>query len=93
MYMYSVFHFYVPARARRENGHDSPSSRSTVQKRPFSEEGLGKIGPDSIGWICGIWTDQIRLDLIVASSSGAVPRPDRKGGGQRTSCQEARVAC
>lgn len=24
----------VPARARRENGHDSPSPRSTVQKRP-----------------------------------------------------------
>lgn len=25
-------------------------------------------------------TDQIQSDLIVASSSGAVPRPDRKGG-------------
>ena len=32
--MYSVFHFDVPARARRENGRDSPSSRSTVQNTP-----------------------------------------------------------
>lgn len=34
MYMYSVNIFYVPARARRENGHDSPSPRSTVQNMP-----------------------------------------------------------
>lgn len=33
MYTYSVFHFDVPARAPRENGHDSPSPRSTVQNR------------------------------------------------------------
>lgn len=32
--MYSVFNLDVPARARRENGHDSPSSRSTVQNTP-----------------------------------------------------------
>uniref|UniRef100_A0A9I9CC92 Uncharacterized protein n=1 Tax=Cucumis melo TaxID=3656 RepID=A0A9I9CC92_CUCME len=30
--------------------------------------------PDPIDWICGI-----QSDLILASSSGAVPRPERKG--------------
>ena len=34
MYTYSVWNLDVPARARRENGHDSPSPRSTVQNMP-----------------------------------------------------------
>ena len=34
IYMYSIRSSIWPARARRENGHDAPSSRSTVQNTP-----------------------------------------------------------
>ena len=87
MYMSSVFHFDVPARARRENGQRLPLSLCSrgftplpvlpsKTCRPFEVLGLVRIGADPIDCICGI-----QSDLIVASSSGAVPRPGRKGRG------------
>ena len=82
MYMYSVFNFDVPARARRENGNDSPSPRSTVQNMPAALS--SGVGSDR--------TRQNRLDLWNPNGSDTIgsdrsfefrcrtaARPERKG--------------
>lgn len=73
----------------------TPLSPFYRPKRAGRSKFLGWVGSDQTQSAGSVEsdTDQIQSDLIVASSSGAVPRPDRKGGGQRTSCQEAKVAC
>lgn len=82
MYMYSVFHFDVPARARRENGHDSPSPRSTVQNMPAvlsSGVGSDRTRPNRLD----LWnlngSDPIGSDRSFEFRCRTAARPERKG--------------
>lgn len=77
MYMSSVFHFDVPARARRENGHDSPSPRSTVQSMPAvrsSGVGSDRTRPNRLDLWNPIGSDR-SFEFRCRTAAG----PERKG--------------
>jgi len=82
MYMYSVLNFDVPARARRENGHDSPSPRSTVQNRPAvlsSGVGSDRTRPNRLD----LWnlngSDPIGSDRSFEFGCRTAAGPERRG--------------
>ncbi|CAN1191500.1 hypothetical protein LINPERPRIM_LOCUS44615 [Linum perenne] len=82
MYLYSVFHFYVPARARRENGHDSPSSRSTVQNtQAILSSGVGsdRIRPNRLDLWNLSGSDPIGSDRSFEFRCRTAASPERKG--------------
>ena len=79
---YSVFHFDVSARARRENGHDSPSPRSTVQNMPAvlsSGVGSDRTRPNRLD----LWnlngSDPIGSDRSFEFRCRTAAGPERKG--------------
>ena len=79
---YSVFHFDVSARARRENGHDLPSPRSTAQNRPAvlsSGVGSDRTRPNRLD----LWnlngSDPIGSDRSFEFRCRTAARPERKG--------------
>lgn len=82
MYMYSVFNLDVPARARRENGHDSPSPRSIVQNMPAvlsSGVGSDRTRPNRLD----LWnlngSDPIGSDRSFEFRCRTAAGPERKG--------------
>lgn len=91
IYMYSIRSSIWPARARRENGHDAPSSRSTVQNTPAilsSGVGSDRTRPNRLD----LWnlngSDPIGSDRSFEFRCRTAAGPERKEGrGQRTACQ------
>ncbi|CAK7324727.1 unnamed protein product [Dovyalis caffra] len=82
----SVFNLDVPARARRENGHDSPSSRSTVQNTPAilsSGVGSDRTRPNRLD----LWnlngSDPIGSDRSFEFRCRTAAGPERKGTANR----------
>lgn len=79
---YSVLNFDVSARARRENGHDSPSPRSTVQNMPAvlsSGVGSDRTRPNRLD----LWnlngSDPIGSDRSFEFRCRTAAGPERKG--------------
>lgn len=82
MYMYSVNNLDISSRARRENGHDYPSPRSTVQNMPAvlsSGVGSDRTRPNRLD----LWnlngSDPIGSDRSFEFWCRTAAGPERKG--------------